>query len=294
MQLRARAFAFLLSVFVPAVSLLVPRVGVAQTDTASDSEARALFEQGRTAYDAGHFDEAVRAFRRAYVLSPRFPLLYNIGQAELRAGHDALALDAFQGFLRQSPADDARRSEVEERIRVLQAMGIGAPTRQEVQTATATETGTTVTETQTETTVETTTATESGTSETESTSESESESESESASDGGGGPGVVPWVIVGVGAALAIAGGVLMGVGADDAGRVTGAMRGASWADLSGAASDANTLWGVGIGLLITGVVAAGVGIVWGVAGGGGSSSESGATARLRLGPGGLSLEGEF
>jgi hypothetical protein len=212
------------------------------------------------------------------VLSPRFPLLYNIGQAELRAGHDQLALDAFEGFLRQAPPEDTRRSEVEERIRVLRAMGVSEPTREEVHAATATETQTTTETTTTETTAETTETTET--------------TPPPPPPTGDSGPGAVPWVIVGVGGALLVAGAVLMGVGASDSSRVTGATRGTSWADISGAAGEANTLWGVGIALLITGGVAAAAGIGWAVAGGGGSSDQP--SARLRLLPGGLSLEGAF
>jgi tetratricopeptide (TPR) repeat protein len=274
MQFRGFALALICALFSSSLWAMPPAVA-AQSDTGSDTDARSLFEQGRVAYDAGHFDEAVRAFRRAYVLSPRFPLLYNIGQAELRAGHDSLALDAFEGFLRQAPADDGRRSEVEERIRVLRAMGTAAPSTEEVHEAT-------VTETQTETTTQTGT-------ETETTVTTPVEPPPAS---NGGGAGVVPWIIVGVGGALAIAGAVLMGVGASDASRVTGATHTDHWSDLMGAANDANTLWGVGIGLLITGVVAVGAGVVWAVVGGGGSSDSP--SARLRLLPGGLSLEGAF
>ena len=286
---RVIAFAFFLCALPP---LTAPPLAAAQTDTGSDTDARALFEQGRVAYDAGNFDEAVRAFRRAYVLSPRFPLLYNIGQAELRAGHDQLALDAFEGFLRQAPAEDSRRSEVEERIRVLRAMGVAQPTAQEVHDATATETATTETAT-----TETVATTETATTETaESSAEASSTSSQSSApapsSSGGGDAGVAPWIVVGVGGGLAVVGAVLMGVGAGDSSRVTGAARGTSWADISGAAGEANTLWGVGIACLIGGVVAAGAGVVWAVVGAGGSSES--ATARLRVLPGGLSLEGEF
>lgn len=280
MQLRASAGAYAFVFLLSLTAVAAPPRAAAQTDTGSDTDARALFEAGRTAYDAGHFEDAVRSFRRAYVLSPRFPLLYNIGQAELRAGHDALALDAFEGFLRQAPADDARRSEVEERIRVLRAMGTTEPTVQEVREATVSETTTTET-----TTTETTEATETEVTETETTEPPPSSGSSDA--------GPVPWIVVGVGGALLVTGAVLMGVGAGNASGLGNPAMGTHWADVQSALNDANTLWGVGIGLLITGAVAAGAGVVWAVVGGGGGSSEQ-ATARLHLVPGGLSLEGTF
>ena len=100
---------------------------LAQADTSADSEARQEYERGRVEFEAGHFDEAARLLRHAYVLSPRFGLLYNIGQAELRAGRHALALEAFEGFLRQAPADEPTRSEVEERVRVLRGLAVVTP-----------------------------------------------------------------------------------------------------------------------------------------------------------------------
>lgn len=97
--------------------------GHAQSES-SEARARALFTQGRAAYDAGDFDEAVTAFREAYLLSGRPALLYNIGQSELRLDNHALALEAFEGYLRQTDEGDSLRAEVEERVRVLRGMGI--------------------------------------------------------------------------------------------------------------------------------------------------------------------------
>ncbi len=248
------------------ILLAVPTRGHAQTDSGSDAEARRLFEAGRVAYAADDFEEAVRNFRRAYVFSPRYPLFYNIGQAEFRAGHDAQALEAFEGFLRQASDDDGRRGEVQERVRVLRAMG----------------TTVTTIETPALTTPEP---------EPETGSSAPIEPLASSSASGGEGPGVAPWVVLGVGAAAAIVGAVLMGVGAADASTVTGAADGARWADLQGPAGAANTEFGVGLTLLAVGVVAMGVGLVWAVAGGGGSSD---ASASLRLGPGGIALEGSF
>lgn len=241
----------------------------AQGDRAADTDARTLFEEGRVAYDAGRFEDATRSFRRAYLLSPRYQLLYNIGQSELRAGHDARALEAFEAFLRQASSDDPNRSEVEERARVLRSMGVrSADAEGDTVAVTASSPAPTPEPMETAAPMATTapTATE-------------------------GGPGVAPWILVGTGAAAVVVGGVLMGVGASESSRVTGATDGSRWADLEGAASNVNVLWGAGIGVAAVGLAAVGVGIAWAVAGG---SSESGPTARLRVGPMGLAVEGAF
>lgn len=253
----------------------------AQSD-ATDVEARRLFEEGRVAYEAARYDEAVVAFRRAYVRSPRYPLLYNIGQAELLAGHDAQALEAFESFLRQAPADDPRRAEVEERTRMLRSLGTQSPTT----SATPTTTTTTAEPTTTEPTT-TSTSTE------EPVSAVATSSQSVTVVTGGGdeGPGIGPWIVVGVGGAALVAGAVLMGLGASEGDRVTNTPDNASWPELQSIASTAQTMWGVGIALIGVGVAAAGGGLVWALVGGG-SSNE--AQASLRLTPSSLSLEGTF
>ena len=83
-----------------------------------DREARFLFEAGRTAYDAGRYQESLDHFQRAYELSQRAALLYNVGQAADRLRKDELALDAFERYLAALPEADNRPA-VEERIRVL-------------------------------------------------------------------------------------------------------------------------------------------------------------------------------
>lgn len=235
----------------------------AQTDASSDSEARALFEEGRTAFAADHFEDAARAFRRAYLLSPRFALLYNMGQAELRAGHDSRALEAFEAFLRQAPTTHPHHAEVTERVNVLRSMGVSAATTEASSPAVA---------------VEPVVA-------------SPAVVASASSPPHDEGPGAAPWIVLGSGAAVLIAGGVLMGVGASHASSVTGATDGAHWADLRGAADDANVLWGVGIGLGVAGLAAMAVGLGWALSG---SSSSTTVEATLRVGPSGLSIQGTF
>jgi hypothetical protein len=85
--------------------VLAPCVAVAQVDR--EEEAHSLFEAGRLAYSAGHFADARDDFERAYDLSGRPELLYNIGQCADRLRDDAAAIDAFERYLGavQEPAN---------------------------------------------------------------------------------------------------------------------------------------------------------------------------------------------
>ncbi len=228
----------------------------------ADEDARAHFDAGRVAYAAGDFETAVTEFRRAYVLSGRFALLFNIGMAELRAGRDSAALTAFEGYRRQAPADAPDLGQVEERIRVLRGMGV-----------------------QPEPEGGSTSATDDpdAAAQTDLTAAPAEESPSSPA----------PWILVGGGGALLVAGGVLMGIGAARAGDVTRAPAGSTWPELEDTADRAKLLWGMGLGLGALGVAAIAGGLTWRLAGGD-SDDATARSARLQLGFGSLTIEGAF
>lgn len=48
---------------------------------ASAQDARALFQQGQAAYQAGEYESAIEAWERAYAMDPRPALQYNLAQA---------------------------------------------------------------------------------------------------------------------------------------------------------------------------------------------------------------------
>lgn len=89
--------------------------------SASDQEARSLFRAGTSALDDGRFEDALAHFERAYELTHRSELLYNIGLTAVTLQRTDRALSAFEQFLRDSPETSHRR-EVEGRIRSLRAM----------------------------------------------------------------------------------------------------------------------------------------------------------------------------
>lgn len=80
----------------------------------AESDARTAFLQGSEAYTEARYGEAMRLFRRAYELSGRAALLYNIGLTADRLRDDAAAVEAFERYL--ASGEDARRDEVERRL----------------------------------------------------------------------------------------------------------------------------------------------------------------------------------
>ena len=83
-----------------------------------DTEARALYVAGRAAVEGGRFADARRHFVRAWELTGRPFLLYEIGRACDLLRRDAEALEAFGRYLREVP-DAANRDEVRGRVEVL-------------------------------------------------------------------------------------------------------------------------------------------------------------------------------
>lgn len=118
---QARTWAILSALVVATITFEVAR---AQPEASSaDDEARQLFEAGNTAYDSGRFRNAYDSFVRAYELSRRPVLLFNIGRAADLARMDREAIDAYERFLTETPEEQVapRRDLVEERLRTLRA-----------------------------------------------------------------------------------------------------------------------------------------------------------------------------
>lgn len=99
----------------------------AEPETAEESEtdavdqaARIMFVDGSRAYADADYERALDRFERAYELSQRPELLFNIGQSADRLRRTARAVEAFEGFLAQVPVHQ-KRNEVEQRLVVLRA-----------------------------------------------------------------------------------------------------------------------------------------------------------------------------
>jgi len=93
----------------------------AQERGAEDDQARALYEAGRIAFDAGRFDQALEHFEQSYELSERPALLYNIGTTADRLRRNEDALEAFEAYLEAMP-EASNRASVEARISVLRGV----------------------------------------------------------------------------------------------------------------------------------------------------------------------------
>lgn len=91
-----------------------------QVDESMDAEARALFEAGQIAYDAGRFEDALLSLQQAYERSARPALLYNIGMAADRARNDQVAIEAFERFVELQP-EHPMIPRVEGRLRTLRS-----------------------------------------------------------------------------------------------------------------------------------------------------------------------------
>lgn len=84
-------------------------------DRQVDAEARGLFVAGREAFDAGRYDNALDYFTRAYALSGRSGLLFNIASTAERLRRDDEALRAYEAYLEAMP-DAPNREYTQSRI----------------------------------------------------------------------------------------------------------------------------------------------------------------------------------
>lgn len=93
----------------------------ARADDASDARAKELYENGADLYDEGRYDDAVAAWEESYRLSNKALLLYNIANAEERAGRYRDALEHLNRYRAFATSDersilDRRISNLERRI----------------------------------------------------------------------------------------------------------------------------------------------------------------------------------
>ena len=262
--------------FVLAIVLSGPCVAAAQAppDTAAnDAEARARFQAGERAFARGDFEAALEDFERAYSLSRRPGLLYNVGLAAQRARRRERAIEAFREYLRLEP-DTANRASVERTIadleELLAAEGSGEPAEAGDETGAVAATGE----------PETSGGMSAGATPPTVLTNGE-----------GDGPGAAPIVLLAAGGAVAIGGIVLLVAAGSAASDVEDAQAGTPWSEVESSYDSAGTLstiGGIGLGV---GVVAAAVGVVLLATSGGGSDEPS---ASLRVGPGTLALAGSF
>jgi hypothetical protein len=97
-----------------AVILLCPGLGHAQPAPNDQSELGVVYRKGKTAYDLGNFDEAIKYFKQAYAMQPHEAHLYNIAQAYRQAGDCRNALFFYKRYVAVG-GEKARHYEVVQR-----------------------------------------------------------------------------------------------------------------------------------------------------------------------------------
>lgn len=87
--------------------------------TAEDRQARSEFQAGRAAFDGGRWEAALTHFEKAYELSPRPVLLYNIAKAQDNLGQLRQAYATYKRYLAAVP-EATNRGAVERRVSELE------------------------------------------------------------------------------------------------------------------------------------------------------------------------------
>lgn len=88
--------------------------------SASEAEARELYETGARLYDLGEYDQAIDRFQRAYLIASAPGLLLNIAQAQRLKGACGAAAAAYRRYLEKVP-DSPHRAEIKGRITAMEA-----------------------------------------------------------------------------------------------------------------------------------------------------------------------------
>ena len=255
----------------------------------SDAEARALFNAGEVAYTDGRWEAALDYFQRAFDMSQRPMLLFNIGSAAEHLRRDEVALAAFRRYLVEIP-DAPNHASVASRVAVLER----AVSAAHVTTTTTTSLETTATPAEP--------LGEPAATEAEVAAEREAMSRAWEPSPpphvdpipprSSRGSDPAPWIVVGVGGGLLVAAAVLLGAGYANLGAVNNARDGVPLSEISGAHETVPVLTGVGWAGAALGIVAITAGIAWGLGQSGSSDAHVSAWGDDR--GGGIVAWGEF
>jgi len=85
------------------------------------ARARALFQEGQAAYDAGRFAEAAERMERAWRLTRAPELAFNVGRVYERMSEYDKAIRFFRIYLRRGRPAGEERADIEARIEALRA-----------------------------------------------------------------------------------------------------------------------------------------------------------------------------
>jgi tetratricopeptide (TPR) repeat protein len=101
-----------------------------------DQRAKAHFRVGTTLYDAGRFNEAAEEWQKAFDLSQRAELLYNVYVAYRDASSGDKAIEALRHYLELGEIEPTRRLQLEARLRAAEEAQTGQAAPAEPTTST--------------------------------------------------------------------------------------------------------------------------------------------------------------
>ena len=101
--------------------------GVIDMGGMPEQEAKAHFKVGKSLYESGRFAEAAVEWSRAYELSQRTELLYNVYVAYRDASDVPHAIEALRRYLQSAELDDATRVNLQARLRAMEEANRKAP-----------------------------------------------------------------------------------------------------------------------------------------------------------------------
>jgi tetratricopeptide (TPR) repeat protein len=101
--------------------------GVIDMGGMPEQEAKAHFKVGKSLYESGRFAEAAAEWSKAYELSQRNELLYNVYVAYRDASDVPHAIDALRRYLQGAELDDATRQNLQARLRAMEESNSKAP-----------------------------------------------------------------------------------------------------------------------------------------------------------------------
>lgn len=241
------------------------------TDADLDARAQVHFHAGSDYYERGDYENALRELTIAYEMSSRPELLYNLGACHERMANWGEAARFYEAYLSALP-DVENRDAIGERIARLRERAVVPATG----TGVATDVTTEVT-------------TEGGTEVATRAADAPDGAPTAATAGGGGGPHPVAFVVLGAGAlglaTFAVLGGLTLAEDQALASECGTACSPARASSLESLALGADISLGIGAALAVVGVV-----LLFTTSDGSGTSE----TAALRVGPGGLRLEGSF
>jgi tetratricopeptide (TPR) repeat protein len=115
--------------------LLLPVYALAQSEE-DLAKAQQIFNEGELLYNVREFDQALKKYKEAYLLSAAPELLFNIGQCYRNIGQYQEAIGSYRSFLRARP-ESPNRAQVEQLITDLEAKLKESPTAEPKTKATA-------------------------------------------------------------------------------------------------------------------------------------------------------------